>query len=176
MIRTATIVVGIAAIAAALTVTVTAKAPASTPMVRTTYQGKTALQWRSIARAWQTVAERRAKARDWLQERLTLRVLQVRDLRRAKAAPARDVQYAIRLAATAYGVSETEMHRVASCESGHSSTAVNGQYRGVYQEGPMFERGPFGRAGFSVWDAIPNAMTAAYTVAREGWSQWECKP
>lgn len=74
------------------------------------------------------------------------------------------------------GVSEYEMHRVASCESGHLATAVNGQYRGVYQEGPMFERGPFGRAGFSVWDPVANSMTAAWTVAREGWSQWSCKP
>lgn len=149
---------------------------ASTPMVRATYQGRTAAAWAKAAHGWQETAARRAHERDWLQKRLTLRVVQVRDLRRVKAAPVKDVQYAIRLAATTYGVSETAMHRVASCESGHSSTAVNGRYRGVYQEGPMFERGRYGRAGFSVWDPVANAMTAAETVAHEGWSQWSCKP
>lgn len=130
-----------------------------------------------------TFARRYRLQRDDLQRRLVRRVVEVRKLRerigelvRAKAAPRRDVAYAIHLAATVYGVSESDMHSVASCESGHSSTAVNGQYRGVYQEGPMFERGPFGRAGFSVWDAVPNALTAAWTVSREGWSQWSCKP
>lgn len=145
-------------------------------MVRHTYQGMNAQQWHTAAHRWMMQAKQNARDRDWLQKRLALRVIQVRDLRRAKAAPLRDVQYAIHLAATTYGVSETEMHRVASCESGHSSTAVNGQYRGLYQEGPMFERGKFGQAGFSVWDPVANAMTAAYTVASGGWSQWSCKP
>jgi hypothetical protein len=114
--------------------------------------------------------------RDHLQKRLVLRVLQARALRKVKAAPVRDVHYAIHLAATVYGVGETALHKVASCESGHSSSAINGIYRGVFQEGPMFERGRFGQAGFSVYDPVANAMTAAETVAREGWSQWQCRP
>lgn len=170
-----TLIVGVLALAVTLAASISSS-PASTPMVRSTYQGRSAEAWARAAHGWQQTAARRARTSDWLQKRLTLRVLQVRDLRRVKAAPVKDVQYAIRLAATTYGVSETDMHRVASCESGHSSTAVNGRYRGVYQEGPMFERGRYGRAGFSVWDPVANAMTAAETVAHEGWSQWSCKP
>jgi hypothetical protein len=86
------------------------------------------------------------------------------------------VQYAYRLAATIYGVSYSELHRVSGCESNHYVYARNGQYRGLFQEGPMFERGPFGRAGFSVWDPVANALTAASTVAQQGWRQWQCKP
>jgi hypothetical protein len=167
MARTATLIVVAAALLIALVVTL--PSPASTPVVKSTHMGKTAFQWHRIA-------EKRRLARDWLQKRLTFRVLEVRALQKVKAPPARDVQYGIHLAATTYGVSETDMHRVASCESGHSATAANGQYRGVFQEGSMFERSRFGRAGFSVWDPVANAMNAAETVSREGWSQWTCKP
>jgi hypothetical protein len=86
------------------------------------------------------------------------------------------VRYAYRLAAVVYGVPERQLQAVGWCESRHFPFARNGRYRGVMQEGPMFERGPFGQAGFSVWDPIANVMTAAYTVQREGWRQWECKP
>jgi hypothetical protein len=85
------------------------------------------------------------------------------------------VNYAIGLACTVYRVPCRSMHAVASCESGHNPAAVNGQYRGIFQEGPMFERGPFAWLG-SVFDPLLNALTAAYTVAREGWREWECKP
>lgn len=84
------------------------------------------------------------------------------------------VDYALQLASTIYRVSYWELHAVASCESHLYPFARNGQYRGLFQEGPMFERGPF--AMFGVFDPIANALTAAHTVAREGWSQWECKP
>lgn len=137
-----------------------------------TYQGKTAIQWYRINIRHRIERDRaRAIAGDAIRE--------TRRLRRALAhvgGRGYDVQYAIRLAAAAYGVSERELHAVASCESGHDPGAQNGRYRGVFQEGPMFEGGPFGRAGFSVWDPLPNVMMAAYTVAREGWNQWECKP
>jgi hypothetical protein len=86
------------------------------------------------------------------------------------------VWYALKLASAAFGVPFWELHSVGSCESHLWPYAQNGAYRGLFQTGPMFERGPFGQAGFSVWDPLANAMTAAYTVARGGWSQWECKP
>jgi len=86
------------------------------------------------------------------------------------------VDYAIRFSAAVTGVSESELRAVGSCESDLKPWARNGIYRGVMQEGPMFEASPLGRAGFSVWDPLPNVMTAAMTVAREGWSQWECRP
>jgi hypothetical protein len=84
--------------------------------------------------------------------------------------------HALRLASVTYGVSYAALYNVGSCESHLYPFARNGQYRGVFQEGPMFERGPFGRAGFSVWDPYANAFTAAYTVAQQGWRQWACKP
>jgi hypothetical protein len=86
------------------------------------------------------------------------------------------VQYAYRLAAAVYGVSYGQLHAVSGCESNHYVFARNGQYRGLFQEGPMFERGPFGRAGFSVWDPVANALTAASVVSRQGWRQWSCRP
>lgn len=84
------------------------------------------------------------------------------------------VDHAIRLASITFHVSRYELRAVASCESGFWPFARNGQYRGVFQEGPMFERGPYRELG--VWDPYANVFTAASTVAREGWSQWECKP
>lgn len=86
------------------------------------------------------------------------------------------VQYALRLASAAFGVPYWEIHRVADCESHLYPFARNGQYRGLFQEGPMFERHPISGAGFNVYDPLPNALVAASTVAREGWSQWECRP
>jgi hypothetical protein len=63
---------------------------------------------------------------------------------------------------------------VGYCESKLWPFARNGIYRGVFQEGPMFERGPFG--SFSVWDPYANVFTAALTASRQGWRQWACKP
>ena len=161
------VVLGITALFA-----VVSNVTASTPVQRTverTLMGKSIHQWHQIAVKRRVERDRaRSKAGDAIRETRRLRVLAAKN--------SHSVSYAIHLAATAYGVSETQMHRVASCESGHSATAVNGRYRGVFQEGPMFEGGPFGRAGFSVWDPLANAMMAAYTVSREGWSQWSCKP
>jgi hypothetical protein len=126
-----------------------------------------------VPRAW-WLAERRKRKR---LARYSVRMERSRNqLRAALHRQFSPVSYAIKLAATTYGVSEWQMHRVASCESGHSAFATNGQYRGVFQEGPMFESGPFGRAGFSVFDPVANSMTAAYTVVRQGWRQWSCQP
>jgi hypothetical protein len=126
-----------------------------------------------VPRAW-WLAERRKRKR---LARYSVKLERSRNqLRAALLRQFSPVSYAIKLAATTYGVSEWQMHRVASCESGHSAFATNGQYRGVFQEGPMFESGPFGRAGFSVFDPVANSMTAAYTVARQGWRQWSCQP
>jgi hypothetical protein len=92
------------------------------------------------------------------------------------------VLHAISLASTIWGVPRAELVSVGSCESHLYPLARNGRYRGVMQEGPMFEHGPFGRAGFSVFDPYANVFTAAYTVARAvrahkpRWGQWECKP
>ena len=86
------------------------------------------------------------------------------------------VMHAIQLASAIWHVPQSQLVAVGSCESHLYPLATNGQYRGVFQEGPMFERGPFGQAGFSVFDPYANVFTAAYTVARQGWRQWECSP
>ncbi len=87
MLRTTTLVVGVAALSAALIYTIAA--PASTPMVRKaqTYQGKTAMQWHHIA-------VRRRVDRDWLQHRLGVRVRELLALqRRFHEAPTRPPHY-----------------------------------------------------------------------------------
>ncbi len=86
------------------------------------------------------------------------------------------VDYALRLASVVFGVSERELSTVAYCESHHFTFAQNGIYRGLFQEGPMFERHRIGQAGFSVYDPVANALVAASTVSREGWRQWQCRP
>ncbi len=173
MIRTTTALVGAAAFLTALVLVL--PTPASTPQIRTKFQGRTAQQWHSVALARLYQRDRAAAKAGEATRRLRRVVATLKRERGLQRVGAPTVSYAIHLAATTFGV-ETEMNRVASCESGHSASAVNGQYRGVFQEGPMFERGPFGQAGFSVWDPVANAMTAAWTVSRGGWSQWSCKP
>lgn len=86
------------------------------------------------------------------------------------------VAEAITIASVVYQVPRRHLEAVAWCESRWTPTARNGPYRGLMQEGPMFEAGPFGRAGLSVWSPYANALTAARVVAREGWRQWECQP
>jgi hypothetical protein len=80
------------------------------------------------------------------------------------------VDYAIRLASAVTGVSSRDMSAVAKCESHLFPFASNGRYKGVFQLGWA----PF---GFSPYDPIANALSAAMTVAKDGgWRQWECKP
>jgi hypothetical protein len=144
---------------------------ASAAAARETYQGKDLSWWayRAVRNRREANQQRRnSEARGRTIKRLK------RDLR-VRWAPTTD--YAYRLAAAAYGVSQGEMRSIGYCESKHYPFARNGQYRGVMQEGPMFERGPFGRAGFSVYDPIANVMTAAAARVADGsWRQWECKP
>jgi hypothetical protein len=88
MLRSTTVVVGVAAVVAALIQTFTSQA--ASPVVRTinaTHMGKTAQEWHRLA------TERRL-ARDWLQHRLAIRVRELRTLqRRFKAAPDRPPHY-----------------------------------------------------------------------------------
>jgi hypothetical protein len=63
--------------------------------------------------------------------------------------------------------------QVARCESGHQTTAQNGQYRGLFQMGSS-ERQLFGH-GVS---ALAQAQAAYRYFVRSGrdWSPWSCKP
>lgn len=89
------------------------------------------------------------------------------------------VDYAIRLAASTFGVSLAEMRAVAACETG--GTFDPGSYNpgsgasGLYQ----FLSSTWssqGLAGFSVYDPVANALAAARIASREGWAQWSCQP
>lgn len=97
-------------------------------------------------------------------------------LERARAArtTATDVAAALKVAAVVYGIPLRQLTGVARCESTLNPHAVNGRYRGLFQQGPMFEATPFGRAGLSVWNPYAAALSTAYTVRREGWKQWSC--
>ncbi len=80
------------------------------------------------------------------------------------------VDYALRLASAVTGVSYWQMRSVSWCESRYDPFATNGQYRGIFQ----MHWSPF---GFSPFDPIASALSAAMTVRHDGgWSQWECKP
>jgi hypothetical protein len=80
------------------------------------------------------------------------------------------VTYALRLASAVYGVSYWQMRTVSFCESRHYPFARNGVHKGLFQLGWH----PF---GFSPFDPVANALSAAATVAHDGsWRQWSCKP
>jgi hypothetical protein len=80
------------------------------------------------------------------------------------------VDYALRLASGVTGVSYWQLRSVAWCESRFDPFARNGKYLGIFQLGWT----PF---GFSPFDPVANALSAAVTVRHDGsWRQWECKP
>ena len=79
------------------------------------------------------------------------------------------VDYALRLAASVFGVSYWQLRSVAWCESHHYPYARNGRYAGIFQ----LSWRPF---GFSPFDPVASALSTAATVSREGWRQWECRP
>lgn len=103
-----------------------------------------------------------------------------RENRRLRRALAHDptVAEALTIASVVYGIPRRSLSTAAWCESRHRPDARNGIYRGLFQQGPMFEATPFGRAGLSVWSPYAAALSAAYTVRAQGWRQWDprCRP
>ena len=63
--------------------------------------------------------------------------------------------------------------QVARCESGHQTTAQNGQYLGLFQLGAN-ERQLFGH-GESALDQA-RAAYRYFVASGRDWSQWSCKP
>ena len=115
-----------------------------------TYKGRTAAQW-----------ERRYRQR-------TRQLQSVRRHIHDRWHPT--VTYALHLASAVTGVPYSQLWSVSRCESGHYPFAANGRYKGIFQLGWA----PF---GFSPFDPVANALSAAVTVERDGgWRQWECKP
>jgi hypothetical protein len=72
-----------------------------------------------------------------------------------------------------FGPYGSQAVRVASCESGLSVWARNGQYLGLFQMGSR-ERATYGHG----WDAWSQSRAAyRYFVASgRDWSPWSCKP
>jgi hypothetical protein len=93
----------------------------------------------------------------------------VRARRAARAHWRPTVHYALRLASAAYSVPYRDLRSVAWCESRLDPWATNGRYRGLMQLGWS----PF---GFSPFDPVASALSAAAVVRREGWRQWTCRP
>lgn len=87
------------------------------------------------------------------------------------------VEYALRLASAAYGVSYWQLSSVASCESHRSPFSVNRSSgaSGLFQFLGSTWRAQ-GMAGFSVFDPVAAALATARIVSREGWRQWTCRP
>lgn len=80
------------------------------------------------------------------------------------------VDYALRLASAVSGVSYWSLRTVSYCESTHNPFATNGRYSGLFQ----LSWSPF---GFSPFDPVANALSAALTVRHDGsWRQWSCQP
>lgn len=72
-----------------------------------------------------------------------------------------------------FGPYAPQAHRVASCESGHDPTAVNGQYLGMFQMG-SYARSKYGHGS----DPLTQARAAYHYFVDSGrdWSPWSCKP
>jgi hypothetical protein len=62
---------------------------------------------------------------------------------------------------------------VAQCESGHSTTAQNGQYLGLFQMG-SYERSMFGHGATAYAQA--RAAHEYFLLSGRDWSPWSCKP
>jgi hypothetical protein len=108
----------------------------------------------------------RAKNRELMSARRTTKKL--RRTLRQQWRPT--VTYALRLASAVSGVPYTQLAAVSWCESRWEPYATNGRYQGLFQLGWS----PF---GFSPFDPVANALSAALTVVHDGsWRQWECKP
>ena len=62
---------------------------------------------------------------------------------------------------------------VASCESGFRTTAVHGQYLGLFQMG-SHERATYGHGSTALEQA--RAAWRYFVASGRDWSPWECKP
>lgn len=81
-----------------------------------------------------------------------------------------DVSLAIN---SVFGSYAGQAHRVVSCESGHSTLAVNGQYLGLFQMG-SWERATFGHGPSPLEQA--RAAHRYFVASGRDWSPWSCKP
>lgn len=73
----------------------------------------------------------------------------------------------------AFGPYCAEAKAVVACESGGSTTAVNGQYLGMFQMGE-YERATYGHGDTATEQA--QAAFRYFSVTGFDWSPWACKP
>lgn len=72
-----------------------------------------------------------------------------------------------------FGQYAAQAQVVASCESGHSVYAQNGQYLGLFQMGES-ERSKYGHGSTPLAQA--KAAYRYFTASGFDWSPWQCKP
>lgn len=138
-----------------------------------THKGFTAAKWHQ-----RYVREHRLLTRLGVKHRALQHEAWQTERRRVRAYK-RDAGYAIELAASAFGVSSSEMWAVARCETGgtfsphakNSSSSASGLFQ--FLDSTWASQGI---RGFSVFDPVANALGAARIVARQGWRQWSCQP
>lgn len=111
---------------------------------------------------------------------VTAPVTAVRRVGTRPPAPPGDIEGIIRAAAAKWGADETQLLRVAYCESRYNPNAYNASSgaSGLFQFlattwAPNSVRA--GYAGASVFDPVANANTAAYMFANQQARQWSCK-
>jgi hypothetical protein len=72
-----------------------------------------------------------------------------------------------------FGSYADQANAVASCESGHSVWAANGQYLGLFQMGSS-ERAIYGHGSTPLEQA--RAAHRYFVASGSDWSPWQCKP
>jgi len=107
-------------------------------------------------------------------------VTEVRRIGTLVPAPSGDVQGIIRAAAARWGADESQLLRVAYCESRYNPNAFNASSgaSGLFQFLATTWAANSVRAGYagaSVFDPVANANTAAYMFANGQARQWQCK-
>ena len=148
--------------------------------------GRTAVATAGVPGAAQNTY--RVQTADGLEESRTLLVsvqvvapvTEVRRVGTRSPTPSGDIEGIIRAAATRWGADETQLLRVAYCESRYNPNAYNASSgaSGVFQFlattwAPNSVRA--GYAGASVFDPVANVNTAAYMFANQQARQWQCK-
>lgn len=122
-----------------------------------------ALQAQNDSLRAQLRSERRAHARDMRKARTARLALVRRYSHQLRASPS--VRHALKVASAAYGVPESRLTRVATCESTLRPGAQSGPYVGLFQFGtPLWNATPYRE--FSRADPYASALAASWAFSR----------
>jgi hypothetical protein len=163
VVLSAFVITAVAAVGATNTAQATFQGGNSNAEENATYKGKTARAWH-----WRYVKAHRAHARTGE----IARTWQSKSQSLARELAIRGQSQTVMAIRFVFGSYADQAIRVASCESGLSVNATNGQYLGLFQMGD-YARGRYGHGP----TAIEQAKSAyAYFVASgRDWSPWECR-